>query len=56
LALVTAITLIARLGIPPGKPFWVFAVNSLFFVLFLGSGLLFRRARTSDNEVKLDAI
>ena len=54
--LVTAITLIAGLGIPPGKPTWVFVVNGLFFALFAGSGLLFRRARTSDNEMKLDAI
>lgn len=54
--LVTAITLIAGLGIPPGKPAWVFVVNGLFFALFAGSGLLFRWARTRDNEVKLDAI
>jgi len=53
--LVAAVTLIARLGIPPGKPFWVFVVNSLFFALFVGSGLLFRRAHASDTE-SLDAI
>ena len=53
--LVTAITLIARLGIPPGKPLWIFVVNSLFIALFLGSGLLFRRARASGTE-SLDAV
>ena len=50
LALVTAITLVAQLGIPPGKPMWVFVVNGLFIALFVGSGLLFRRALSGKRE------
>lgn len=53
--LVTAITLIGQLGIPPAKPMWVFVVNSLFCVLFVGSGLLFFRAHAGETE-NLDAI
>lgn len=51
--LIAAITLIARLGIPPGEPRWVLIVNGLFFALCLGSALLFRRAQSTRNEEDL---
>lgn len=50
---ITAITLLARLGIPPGEPRWILVVNGLFFVLFAGSALLFRRAQFSESKPDL---
>jgi peptidoglycan/LPS O-acetylase OafA/YrhL len=48
--LLTAITLIAQLGIPPGKPQWILVVNGLFFALFAGSALMFRRAQSGEDD------
>lgn len=48
--LVASITLLARLGMPPGEPKWVLMGNGLFFALFAGSALLFRRAQTHKIE------
>ena len=43
-ALVTAIALIARLGLPWSGPVEIVALNSFFVAMFAGSGWLFQRA------------
>ena len=45
-ALITAIALIAGLGLPWSGPLKLLGLNGFFIVLFIGSALLFRKLRT----------
>ena len=49
-ALVTAIALMARLGLPYSGPAEILGINGFFIVLFAGSAWLFRRAARERPE------
>ncbi|WP_049871240.1 hypothetical protein [Ramlibacter tataouinensis] len=49
-ALVTAIALIAGLGLPWSPPAEILALNGFFIALFVGSAWLFRRAARERTE------
>jgi hypothetical protein len=51
-ALVTAIALIARLGLPWSGPGEILALNGFFIALFAGSAWLFQRAARGRPELK----
>jgi hypothetical protein len=49
-ALVAAIALIARLGLPWSGPLEILGLNGFFVVLFAGSGWLFQQAARGRSE------
>jgi hypothetical protein len=49
-ALVTAIALIARLGLPYSGPAEILGLNGVFITLFVASAWLFRRAARERSE------
>ena len=49
-ALVTAIALIARLGLPWSGPLEILGLNGFFVVLFAGAGWLFQQAARGRSE------